>query len=105
MKKVLLTIELTLGDLSEEERNEIVESLPTVSEDDEEQEEFETLPRIDEYSNEEVVAVMRDIFGDFGLTDPENSAEIFAGTDFYATIAKSRVLACTVEDADDSGSD
>ena len=47
---------------------------------------------------------MRDVFGDFGLTDPENSAEIFAGTDFYGAIAKSRVLACTVEDADDTGS-
>lgn len=103
MKKVTITLELTLGDLSDQERDEIAEGLPIIGEDGEEEVEYESIPRIDEYENEEVVAVMRDVFGDFGLTDPENSAEIFAGTDFYGTIAKSKVLAVTVEHANDGG--
>lgn len=98
MKRVILTLELTLGDLSDEERAEIEASIDFGDE-------AEDLPRIDEYADAEVSSIMRDIFGDFGLTDPENSAEIFAGTDFYGAIAKSRVLACTVEHVDDAGSD
>lgn len=101
MKRVLVTMELFLGDLSDADRTEIEESINFGDEGDE----VEGLPRIDDYSDEEVVTVMREVFGDFGLTDPENSAEIFAGTDFYGAIAKSRVLACTVEHANDAGSD
>lgn len=104
MKKVVISIEFILGDLPDAEREEIEKSLPIIAEDVEEEDEeaFETIPRIDEYDDSEVAEVMCEVFGDFGLTDPDNSAEIFAGTNFYGTIAKSRVLSCFVESVNDA---
>lgn len=93
MKRVILTLELTLGDLPDEERREIAEMTG---------EKVSNIPHLQSYSDGEIQLNLTEIFGEFAA-DPETVSEMFAGTDFYATIAKSRVLACTVESDDGQG--
>lgn len=95
--KIRVLMELEVSDLPGEERKELEDGINFVAAEDqtttepEDEDYVPTVPRLDEFSPQEITHAVRDMFMD-GVTNLDTQRELWAGTEFYGYISDLDVL-------------